>query len=170
MNSEFLLVSAGFCGGCTNIILLIQIVFFCLITTSNIFDDIQPKMNEYSKVAIRRAAFNGNLNFLKQAVETGNDEFFDVYTCSNAARGGHLDILKYLKENSCPWNEDTCSNAALWGHLECLKWAIENGCSWEKDTCYNSAVKHEHLDVLEYVEKNGYPRNEDICSIAVVNG
>ena len=40
----------------------------------------------------------------------------------------HLECLKYLHENGCPWNEGTCSFVALRGHLECLKYAHENGC------------------------------------------
>ena len=33
------------------------------------------------------------------------------------------------------WNSDTCSNAAKGGHLEVLKWAHENGCEWDNVTC-----------------------------------
>ena len=47
-------------------------------------------------------------------------------TCSNAAKNGHLECLKYAHENGCPWDGETCSNAAKNGHLECLKYAHEN--------------------------------------------
>ena len=33
-------------------------------------------------------------------------------TCSDAARGGHLECLKYAHEKGCPWDERTCSDAA----------------------------------------------------------
>ena len=33
-------------------------------------------------------------------------------TCSEAARGGHLECLKYAHEKGCPWDEETCSEAA----------------------------------------------------------
>ena len=29
-----------------------------------------------------------------------------------AAKGGHLDCLKYAHENGCPWDASTCSSAA----------------------------------------------------------
>ena len=35
-----------------------------------------------------------------------------IYTHSCAAKGGHLDCLKYLHKNDCPWNEYTCNDAA----------------------------------------------------------
>jgi len=48
---------------------------------------------------------------------------------------GHLEVLKWAKENYCPWNRDTCLHAASNGHLEVLKWARENGCPWSEGTC-----------------------------------
>jgi hypothetical protein len=43
-------------------------------------------------------------------------------------------VLKWARENGCPWNKYTCENAARVGHLEVLKWARENGCPWNKYT------------------------------------
>jgi hypothetical protein len=43
-------------------------------------------------------------------------------------------MLKWARENHCPWNDWTCTNAAQNGHLEVLKWARENGCPWDDDT------------------------------------
>jgi len=47
---------------------------------------------------------------------------------------GHLDLLKWARENQCPWDEDTCANAAYNGDFEVLKWARANQCPWDKDT------------------------------------
>jgi len=50
-------------------------------------------------------------------------------------RGGHLDVLAWLKENECPWNEEgTCSAAAERCQLEVLKWLREQGCKWDANT------------------------------------
>ena len=38
------------------------------------------------------------------------------------------------RENDCPWDEDTCSYAAYGGHLEVLKWARLNGCPWDENS------------------------------------
>ena len=58
----------------------------------------------------------------------------DVYYCAYLAGNNYFEVLKWARENGCPWNADTCSSAASGGHLEILKWARENGCPWNKDT------------------------------------
>jgi hypothetical protein len=50
--------------------------------------------------------------------------------CENAAKEGHLEILKWARANGAPWNEWTCVRAAEKGHLEVLKWARSNGAPW----------------------------------------
>jgi len=39
-------------------------------------------------------------------------------TCANAALGGHLEILEWVRDNGCDWNEWTCSS--------CWKWSLIN--------------------------------------------
>jgi hypothetical protein len=55
--------------------------------------------------------------------------------------GGHLEVLKWARENGCPWDENTCAWAAERDHLEVLKWAHENGCPWDERTCAYAAWK-----------------------------
>ena len=71
-----------------------------------------------------------------------------------AAKNGHLECLKYLHENGCPWDEKTCSKAAENGQLECLKYAHEKGCPWNEDTC-SCANSNGHLECLQYARENG---------------
>jgi hypothetical protein len=52
--------------------------------------------------------------------------------------GGHLEVLKWARENGCPWSEWTCERGDG-GHLEVLKWARENDCPWDWRTCANAA-------------------------------
>jgi len=42
-----------------------------------------------------------------------------------------LDILKYLHENGCPWNEFTRYCAMVNGHLDILQYLHENECPWD---------------------------------------
>ena len=58
-------------------------------------------------------------------VVPGARHSFDEYACNNAAKYGHLEVLKYLHENGCP-----CTEAARNGKLNCLKYLHENGCPW----------------------------------------
>ena len=90
---------------------------------------------------------------------------WDASTCANAAKGGHLDVLKWARENHCPWNEDTCANAAKGGHLDILEWARGKGCPWNEETCA-SAAEGGHLAVLKWARQNHCPWNEETCSRA----
>jgi len=67
--------------------------------------------------------------------------------CASVARSGHLELLKWYREQNCPWDEDTCALAAKGGHLEVLKWCREQRCDWDENTCA-SAAKGGHLEVL----------------------
>ena len=93
----------------------------------------------------------GALNCLKYAKE--NNCPWDKYTCSNAASNGHLECLIYAKENNCPWDTFTCSSAAENGHLNCLTYAKENNCPWDEYTC-SFATLYGHLDCLKYAKEN----------------
>ena len=75
-------------------------------------------------------------------------------TCSSAAHGGHLEVLKWARANGCEWDGRTCSSAARGGHLEVLKWARANGCEWDWRTC-SSAAHGGHLEVLKWARANG---------------
>ena len=39
--------------------------------------------------------------------------------CNHAARGGHLQVLRWARQHECPWGTMTCPYAAQGGHLEC---------------------------------------------------
>jgi len=51
-----------------------------------------------------------------------------VWTCYYAAGGGHLEMLKWLRSEGCPWDEYICNAAAYCGHLEMLEWLRSEGC------------------------------------------
>ena len=79
-----------------------------------------------------------------------------------------MDVLKYLHENGCPWDEWTCRAAANGGHLAALKFARQNGCPWDKRTCERAAAGG-HLDVLEYAHKSGCPWDQETPYYAALN-
>ena len=98
------------------------------------------------------AAKDGHLEVLKWARENGCE--WNSNTCANAAENGHLEVLKWARENGCEWNSNTCAYAAQNGHLEVLKWARENGCKWNSETC-TYAAQNGHLEVLKWARENG---------------
>ncbi|CAB9506500.1 ankyrin repeat protein [Seminavis robusta] len=110
----------------------------------------------------------GNLPVLQWA--SIEEEYpMEERTCSAAAGGGHLELLKWAQQNGCPWDKATCSAAACGGHLELLKWARENGCPWDEETCWYAA-RHGHLELLKWARQHGCPWNEETCSSAARGG
>jgi len=134
-----------------------------------------------SKTFCWLAAQNGHLDIIKWAIERNcsfnahhcmyeaialdkiHILFFFVKTkgyvldptmCAVAACNGDLEMLKFLRVNSCPWDEETCSLAALEGHLDVLKWAFENGCPLNPENIKNNALKNGHQDCLDFAVKN----------------
>jgi hypothetical protein len=60
--------------------------------------------------------------------------------CANAAENGNLEMLQWLRERGCPWNNYVCRSASELCHEEMLQWIHENGrpC-WHK--CKYTAKK-----------------------------
>ena len=53
-------------------------------------------------------------------------------TCYAAAMYGHFEVLKWARENGCPWNWRRCARAvAEGGHLDAQKWMRANGVLWD---------------------------------------
>ena len=73
-----------------------------------------------------------------------------------AAASGHLGVLKWARENGCPWDEATLSCAAEEAGLATLRWCRENGCPWDTTTCA-FAARGGHLTTLRWVRENGCP-------------
>lgn len=100
---------------------------------------------------------NGHLDKLKLYVDKGysfKNNYSDTY-CSLAAESGHLDVLKFLKNNGAHWCHSTCEKAILGGHVETLKWAIENGCDMD-ETAVEIAASCGYLHILEYIRETKY--------------
>ena len=52
-------------------------------------------------------------------------------TCTYAAGGGHLEVLKWARANGCPWNNRVLHYAAKYKHAAIVNWAVTNGCPFE---------------------------------------
>jgi len=70
---------------------------------------------------------------------------FKEYICNYAARYGHLNVLKWAREeHDCPWGPIMYVDAAMYGHLEILKYLRSAGCPWgNKALCADLArIRH----------------------------
>ena len=80
---------------------------------------------------------------------------WDASACSAAALGGHLDVVKFLRQDPpCPWNGRTCSSAAKGGRLEILVWLRNHGCPWNAKDCALKAEKAGHDHVVRWIKCN----------------
>ena len=113
------------------------------------------------------AARGGHLEVLKWA--RANECPWDDYMCAEAASGGHLEVLQWLRAEKCPWDKRTCKFAAECGHLEVLQWARANGCLWNAQTCA-CAARGGKLVVLQWARANGAPWDEQTCAFAAGGG
>lgn len=101
--------------------------------------------------AAARRGFLGVLKFWKKTrayKKSGMTE----WACVNAAQGGHLDVLKFLVAEGCPFNRDEiCDQSALHGHIHVLEWLRwERGAPLQPSTCASAAAGG-HLEVLKWL-------------------
>ena len=101
------------------------------------------------------AAVTGNLALVRWLREVKKFDW-NAWTINAAARFGHLHIVTYCMEQSCPRSRLACTLAAEFGHLGILKYLHENGAPWDSWTCY-FARENNHLECLNYAKENGCP-------------
>lgn len=92
----------------------------------------------------------------------------DVRYCAIAAKNGNLELLQILRNHlNCEWNVMTTTNAAKKGHLDLLKYSINNGCSFNCKML-EFAVKNGHLDIVQFIinENKILPQNSLLCDKA----
>jgi hypothetical protein len=117
-----------------------------------------------------RVAWTNKLEFLKWAREEKKCEW-SAWTINTAAHNGNLEMVKYCVANDCPINKRACADAAVNGHLEVLKYLREEAkAPWDwRSAAW--AAEYGHLHILEYLVERKYDKyNEGACTFAAENG
>ena len=77
---------------------------------------------------------------------------------SNAAKNGHLDILKFLASIERLNYRRACQLSASNGQLECLKWLFENNHQLTEELgkqLTKKAYTNNHLECFNWLRENG---------------
>ena len=121
----------------------------------------EEKECEWDSRTIDAAARQGNLEMVKYCV--ANECPIDVYACANAAGNGHLECLKYLREEvKAPWDFRTAALAARNGHLHILEYLVERKYDKYSEYACELAARNGHLDCLKYLHETAKaPWDED---------
>jgi len=117
-----------------------------------------------------RVALTNKLELLTWAREEKKCEW-DSGTISSAAEQRNLEMVKYCVANECPIDEVACAHAASNGHLECLKYLREEAkAPWDwRSAAW--AAKNGHLHILEYLVERKYDEcDKDACTLAAKFG
>jgi hypothetical protein len=73
----------------------------------------------------------------------------------SAAEAGHRDVLTWLQENGFEWTESVSKSAASTGNLGLLKWLIDNGCPWDDQSLLDGALHSNSIEILQYAQELG---------------
>ena len=112
----------------------------------------EEKKCDWDSGTINAAARQGNLEMVKYCVANECPMYEDA--CENAAENGHLEILKYLREEvKARWDWNTATRAAKNGHLHILEYLVEREFDEYDEFSCESAAKFGHLDCLKYLHE-----------------
>ena len=112
----------------------------------------EEKKCRWDEWTINMAAEKGNLEMVKYCV--ANECPMDLMACARAAQNGHLECLKYLREEAkAPWAWGTAAWAAANGHLHILEYLVERKYDqFDVDACRGAAMNG-HFDCLKYLHE-----------------
>jgi len=103
----------------------------------------------------REAAIEANhLKVLKWLITHGCPGTIKI-DYSLAVRYSRHEIFKWLVEQKFRWDEGLPISAALIGNLDVLKWLREEGCPWDDERVVLTAVKHSQFEVLRWATQIG---------------
>jgi hypothetical protein len=119
------------------------------------------------QMAPRNAAYGGHNDMLEWLDDRGCK--FDDWVVVNAAEGGHIRTLQWLWDRGTAFGWEACAGAAEGGQLDALVWLRERDCDWNESTCLHAAY-YGHLHVLRWAMANGCEWDPLATTFAAIGG
>jgi len=141
---------------------------FAASRTPGFFADAHPAvflrmwLERWDDYAIFWAFMHGRLDVVKSLHALDCPWDCDESAVASAAARGHLEIVKWLREQQsppCPWDEWAVRSAAAHGHLEIVKWLREQQsppCPWD-ESAVEVAAYNGHLEIVKWLREQRPP-------------
>ena len=104
-----------------------------------------------------RQHFYSGLNEEFQWILSNVNEFKKCYptpsnknVCEYIAKQGSIDLMKWARDEGCPWNIHVPYKAAHHGHIALLTWLSDNSCPISYRAAH-AAAKGGHIHIIEWL-------------------
>lgn len=116
-----------------------------------------PPDGSSTQSACHIASLYGITPLLKQLHSSGYPLNHNGTSLYSACLRGHLDCLKYLRENGCEWSSNDCSVTVSGGHLRCLQYFHDCGFPLDNPDYCTAAAQQGHFDCLKFLHEVDCP-------------
>ncbi|GFH53258.1 hypothetical protein CTEN210_09734 [Chaetoceros tenuissimus] len=123
----------------------------------------RSKACPWTKYTLQKAVTYGHFHIVEYCLKHSCPSTSQLYLDAISRDGvKSVNMLKLLRRYSVPVDESTCTEAAKHGSLETLKWARSEGFPWNEDT-FREAVTREETDLslIQYCIDNHCPFNAE---------
>eukprot|EP00953_Heterococcus_sp_UTEX-ZZ885_P033711 17516-Heterococcus_DN1.PRE.1 len=91
----------------------------------------------------------------------------DAEVLSWAAGAGKTAMCQHLRSVGCDWDIHACESATADGHLDTLRWLRENGCPWIVNDVCMVAAAHGRVTILDFVIEQGEVLDAELLTDAL---
>lgn len=110
------------------------------------------------------AARGGHLNLIKWGMNAGY-KFNKASYINDAVASGNLQLVKWFRNQNTSWNDRNNSYAVQSGNIELLQYLLDNGCVFR-----SGAYKETALEIFKWLHQSNVPWNEGACTNAATKG